>query len=98
MGVFHYASRASDEEWLRKKQMFSDEEVNLAICLTENSQHIGNIYLRNIDWIARHAELRIFIGAGPRSNQRIWSGGDTLADYRLWFKIWACGYVYTYLL
>ena len=63
MGVFHYASRATDEEWLRKKQMFSDEEVNLAICLTENSQHIGNIYLRNIDWIARNAELRIFIGA-----------------------------------
>jgi RimJ/RimL family protein N-acetyltransferase len=62
MGVFHYASRAADAEWLRKKQLFSNEEVNLGICLTENSRHIGNIYLRNIDWIARNAELRIFIG------------------------------------
>ena len=62
MGEFHYVSRTTDEEWLRKKQVFSTSEVNLAICLTNNSQHIGNIYLRNIDWIARHAELRIFIG------------------------------------
>ena len=62
MGVFHFVSRGTDAEWLRKKQAFSNEEVNLAICLTENSQHIGNIYLRNIDWIARHGELRILIG------------------------------------
>jgi RimJ/RimL family protein N-acetyltransferase len=62
IGVFHYVSRATDEEWLRKKLAFSNEEVNLAICLRDNSQHIGNIYIRNIDWIARHGELRIFIG------------------------------------
>jgi UDP-4-amino-4,6-dideoxy-N-acetyl-beta-L-altrosamine N-acetyltransferase len=61
MGVFHYVSRATDEEWLRKKQAFSTSEVNLAICLSSNSQHIGDIYLRNIDWIARHAELHVFI-------------------------------------
>jgi len=62
MGIFHYVSRATDEEWLRKRQAFSTSELNLAICLTSDSQHIGNIYLRNIDWIARNAELRIFIG------------------------------------
>jgi len=61
-GTFHYVSRANEEEWLRRKQAYSPQEVNLAICLTENSQHIGNIYLRNIDWIARHAELQIWIG------------------------------------
>ena len=34
MGEFHYVSRTTDEEWLRKKQAFSTSEVNLAICLT----------------------------------------------------------------
>jgi len=62
IGTFHYVSRATDEEWLRKKQAYSNEEVNLAICVTANSEHIGNIYLRNIDWIARTSELRMFIG------------------------------------
>jgi len=61
-GTFHYVSRATEEEWLRKKQAYSPQEVSLAICLTETSQHIGNIYLRAIDWIARHAELQIWIG------------------------------------
>ena len=30
MGEFHYVSRATEEEWLRKKQVFSTNEVNLA--------------------------------------------------------------------
>jgi len=62
IGPFRHVSRATDEEWLRKKQAWSNQELNLAICLTSNSQHIGNIYLRNIHWVDRHAELRIFIG------------------------------------
>jgi diamine N-acetyltransferase len=69
MGVFHYVSRATEEDWLRKKAAFSNDEVDLAICLTDTSQHIGNIYLRNIDWIARNAELRIFIGESDQRSQ-----------------------------
>jgi diamine N-acetyltransferase len=61
-GVFHYVSRTSEEVWLREKQAYSPKEMSLAICLTEDSQHIGNIYLRNIDWISRHAEIQIWIG------------------------------------
>ena len=68
VGPFHYVSRATEEEWLRNKQTYSSQEVNLAICLTENSQHIGNIYLRNINWIAHHGEVHLFIGeTGERS-------------------------------
>lgn len=67
-GTYRYVSRAAEEEWLRKKQNYSTQEVNLAICLTDDSQHIGNVYLQNIDWVARHAELHIFIGEpGQRS-------------------------------
>lgn len=61
-GSFRYVSRSSDEEWLRNKQSYSTQELNLAICLTSNSQHIGNIYLRQIDWVSRHGEVEIFIG------------------------------------
>lgn len=63
-GTFRYTSRATEEDWLRRKQTYSVSvsEVNLAVCLAESLQHIGNIYLRNMDWVARNAELHIFIG------------------------------------
>jgi len=61
-GTFRFASRAGTEEWLRKKQNASNE-VNLAICIADDTlEHVGNIYLRNIDWVARHGELHILIG------------------------------------
>ncbi len=59
---YRSVSLAVVEEWLRQKQSYSSDEINWAICLTNNLQHIGNIYLRNIDWISRHGELNIFIG------------------------------------
>jgi RimJ/RimL family protein N-acetyltransferase len=62
VGAFRPVSRAAAEEWLREKIAYSAQEENLAICLKDNSQHIGNIYLRNIDWVARHAETGILIG------------------------------------
>lgn len=63
VGSFRYVSRAAEEEWLRQKQAYSNQEINLAICLTDDSRHIGNIYLRGIDWVARHAEVSgLFIG------------------------------------
>jgi RimJ/RimL family protein N-acetyltransferase len=60
--LFRHVSRASVSAWLAKKQAFSSESINLAICLNQANQHIGNIYLQNIDWVARHAEISIFIG------------------------------------
>jgi RimJ/RimL family protein N-acetyltransferase len=63
VGPFRYVSRATEEEWLRQKQAYSNQEVNLAICLVADSRHIGNIYLRRFNWIARHAEVSgLFIG------------------------------------
>lgn len=68
VGTFRHVSRESVESWLRQRQQFSNEEVNLAICAKKGRQHIGNIYLRDIDWIARRAELHVFIGeAAERS-------------------------------
>jgi RimJ/RimL family protein N-acetyltransferase len=62
VGAFRPVSRAAAEEWLRKKMTYSTQEESLAICLKSDSRHIGNIYLRNIDWGARHAETGILIG------------------------------------
>lgn len=61
-GVFRYVSRGTVEAWLQKKQASDSTEVNLAICLRRNHDHLGNVYLREIDWIHRRGELGIFIG------------------------------------
>lgn len=62
-GTFHWVSRVAEEEWLRRRCAYSMNEVNLAVCLTGTNEHIGNIYLRGIDWVTRHAEFHIFLGA-----------------------------------
>ena len=59
---FRPISRTSELEWLRRKIAFSATELNLAICAKTTGEHIGNIYLRDIDWVARRGSLHIFIG------------------------------------
>ena len=61
-GTFHFVSLAAEEEWLRKRIAWSSTEENMAVCLTEDNQHVGNFYIRNIDWISRTAEVHMFIG------------------------------------
>jgi RimJ/RimL family protein N-acetyltransferase len=61
-GHFRHVSADSEREWLRRR-IGSRDEVNLAICTSETKEHIGNIYLRDIDWINRHGELHAFIAA-----------------------------------
>lgn len=63
-GSFHFVSKQSEGAWLDRKTSYSasSDEVNLAMCDKETDKHIGNIYLRQINWINRHAELHIFIG------------------------------------
>lgn len=62
-GTFRWVSRSAEEGWILRRCAYSPTEVNLAICIMGTHEHIGNIYLRDIDWVARHAELHIFIGA-----------------------------------
>ncbi len=62
VGPFHYVSQTTEEEWLRQKMAYSPREVNLAVCITSTKQHIGNFYIREIDWIARNAALHLLIG------------------------------------
>ncbi len=62
--TFRFVGRAAEAEWLRVKSGFLANEVNLAICRTANDEHIGNIYLREINWVARKAVLHVFLGTG----------------------------------
>ena len=61
-GPFHFVSKQAVEAWLNRKTSYSSEEYNFAITVKETDKHIGNIYLRKINWVCRHAELQIFIG------------------------------------
>lgn len=77
VGTHRYVSRATVEEWLLKRQAVSNQEINLAICVTSTSLHVGNLYIREIDWVSRHGELHIFIG--DRNQRARGYGGAALA-------------------
>jgi RimJ/RimL family protein N-acetyltransferase len=62
VGAFRHVSHAAEEAWIRQKAAYSQTEIQLAICLKEGDQHIGNINLRSIDWVSRHAQVGVFIG------------------------------------
>jgi RimJ/RimL family protein N-acetyltransferase len=62
VSTHHFVSRATVEKWLDQKGSFLDHELNLAICLKENSLHIGNVYLREINWVDRNCSSGFVIG------------------------------------
>lgn len=68
-GNFRWVSRAVEKEWIDRRCGYSASEVNLAICISDTDEHIGNIYLRDIEWVTRHAELHILIGAEANRGQ-----------------------------
>lgn len=68
-GSFRLVSKAAELEWLRRKIGYSNHDVNLAICVRASGEHIGNIYLNEIDWITRQGALGIFIGDASQRNQ-----------------------------
>lgn len=59
---YHPVSLQAVEDWLKRKSQYSDNEISFAICLVETSEHIGNMYLKNIDYVNRNAFLGAFIG------------------------------------
>jgi diamine N-acetyltransferase len=59
---YRHVSKQMERSWIETKCQYSSSEINLAICIKEINTHIGNIYLRDIDWISRRGHLGIFIG------------------------------------
>ena len=64
-GAFKFVSKESTKAWLERVTGLApqpSDEIRLAICVKETDKHVGNIYLRQINWISRNAEMQIFIG------------------------------------
>jgi diamine N-acetyltransferase len=61
-GIFRPVSRQTEAEWLEKAARWSVDSVQLAICVAASGEHVGNIALKSIDSVRRHAELHVFLG------------------------------------
>ena len=70
VGPFRFVSLDAEKEYLEKRARYSNQEINLVICLVAESRPIGMISLREIDWLARKAHLTgIFIGEAAFRNR-----------------------------
>ncbi len=76
VNAFSFVSHDAENHWLEQHCGSSQKEVNLAICVAGSHEHIGNIYLRNIDWISGTVELGIVIGES--ANQSCGYGSSAL--------------------
>ena len=70
IGHHRYVDEATERAWLQKRIKARDGSLSLAICLIEGEQHIGNIYLNELDRVVRMAELGIFIGEPTERGKR----------------------------
>lgn len=61
-GPKYFVSSESEKKWVENKILYNNRDVALAICVKENSQYIGNVYLNDINWINRSGESAILIG------------------------------------
>lgn len=68
-GPKHFVSEAYEKKWV-EDAIFSKDSINLAICLKENDEYIGNAYITNMDWINRSAHAPSMIG-----EKQYWSSG-----------------------
>lgn len=59
---FRYINYETDEKWFNNYLENRQTQVRCAICLNDNTEVVGVIYLTNIDSISRSAEYSIMIG------------------------------------
>lgn len=62
VGTKYFVSSEYEKKWVTEAIFESSKNIKLAICLKENDEYIGNIYLTNIDWKNRNACYGIMIG------------------------------------
>lgn len=68
-GGYLFVSEAREKKWI-EDTIFHCADIKLAVCLTDNNLHIGNVYLTDINYVNRTAESHIMIG-----NQAYWGQG-----------------------
>lgn len=62
VGRRYFVSSEYEKNWVYSKITDAKNEVNLAVCLIENDQHIGYAYLRKIDFFNKKCESGRLIG------------------------------------
>ncbi len=79
---FHPVSLQTVEDWIKRKSQYSDKEINFAICLADTSEHIGNLYMRDIDFVNRNCSVGAFI-ASPKNRGKgyVQEALDQLVEY-----------------
>ena len=68
-GPKYFVSEAYEKKWIQN-EIFDSKDVKLAICLTENNQHIGNVYFTEINYINQSCHSHILIG-----DKKYWGRG-----------------------
>jgi len=53
---------SASEHQLWYQELLKDRTRRMFAVVTSDGKHIGNIGLRNIDWVARNAEVMVYIG------------------------------------
>jgi len=61
-GTTYFVSSEYEKNWVVNKIFESGDDIVLVICLKQTDQYVGNVYIRNINWINRSAESSILIG------------------------------------
>ncbi len=84
MGDLHSPTLEQTRTWLSERRAARDE-LNLAICMRDTTEHIGNAYLRDIDPATGIAEYHgLFLGTrGPRGRGVGRDVTDTLMRHAL---------------
>lgn len=62
VGPRYFVSEAYEKKWVENKIFNSKNSLVLAICLKENEEYIGNVYLNDINWRNRSASSGKIIG------------------------------------
>lgn len=60
-GPPYFVSPEVDEAWYDSYLARRDREIRCAICLEPSGEHVGNVYLLDMDIIARSADFHIFL-------------------------------------
>lgn len=70
VGPKYFVSEAYEKKWVEDTILNNSNKLSLAVCLKESNEHIGYVYLNNIDWKNRNATTGKLIG-----EKQYWNSG-----------------------
>jgi RimJ/RimL family protein N-acetyltransferase len=74
----YFVSQEYEKNWLHDAIITAENSLKLAVCITKNKQHIGNVYLNNIDYFNKNANSGLLLG-----DKSLWGQGFGTEGYLL---------------